>query len=104
MVPVPLAFRLQNADFCVIPSVARDLGERGRDDRASSPLPPRSLATLGMTPSTHRRENVLRHPLCQLLLPHEHRACVLFAQELGLVVAVGADDDGDWWVEHFGRL
>src|SRR5687767_5796110 len=36
-------------DLAVIPSVARDLGERGRDDRSSSLLPPRSLATLGMT-------------------------------------------------------
>src|SRR5688572_30601898 len=33
----------------VIPSVARDLGGRGREGRSSSPLPPRSLATLGRT-------------------------------------------------------
>src|SRR5688572_33365983 len=35
--------------LCVIPRVARDPGERGRDARSSSPRPPRSLATLGMT-------------------------------------------------------
>src|SRR5688500_8520779 len=33
----------------VIPSVARDLGERGREERSSSHCTPRSLATLGMT-------------------------------------------------------
>src|SRR5688572_30285926 len=33
----------------VMPSVARDLGERGREARSSSHLTPRSLATLGMT-------------------------------------------------------
>src|SRR5688500_762646 len=38
----------------VIPSVARDLGGRGRQDRVSSLLPPRSLATLGMTRVAHR--------------------------------------------------
>src|SRR5688572_15387885 len=53
---IPSAERIRYADRswwpgtpAVIPSVARDLGERGRDDCSSSHLPPRSLATLGMT-------------------------------------------------------
>src|SRR5688500_17268403 len=33
----------------VIPSVARNLGVRGRQGRSLRPLAPRSLATLGMT-------------------------------------------------------
>src|SRR5687767_11711169 len=34
----------------VIPSVARDLGVRWLEDGSTCPHPPRSLATLGMTP------------------------------------------------------
>src|SRR5687767_14662944 len=47
--------RFRGIEHCVIPSVARDLGGRGREDRAARPRPPKSLATLGMTTIAARR-------------------------------------------------
>src|SRR5687768_17810839 len=47
--PVFFREKITHESLSVIPSVARDLGGRWLEDHASRPLPPRSLATLGMT-------------------------------------------------------
>src|SRR5687767_15098986 len=48
-VRLTFCFFSRREDSRVIPSVARDLGGRWLEDRATCRHPPRSLATLGMT-------------------------------------------------------
>src|SRR5688500_7088402 len=77
----------QSRRLRVIPSVARDLSGRWRQDRSSRPLPPRSFATLGKTEKspvfvTARVEEDhglagLQHPLLPKVAPR-HQSSAAF--------------------------